>query len=122
LGNRYLSFLALSWGIVADVDLESEVLRALGPLRFDVYAVWRMISLKRYDGTFSYLPSTSPDGSSSSPVDQPVPSDWITMEERFLCLWALQTTHASQNMYTSPGSTMDDGLFHVVLLTDEVRG
>jgi hypothetical protein len=45
-GNKYLSFLSCSWGIVADVDLESEVLRVLGPLRFDVYAVWRMLSLK----------------------------------------------------------------------------
>lgn len=46
-GKKYTSFLSLAWGIVADVDLESEVLRALGPLRFDVYAVWRMLALKK---------------------------------------------------------------------------
>jgi len=118
-GNRYLSFLSLSWGIVADVDLESEVFRVLGPLRFDVYAIWRMISLKRYSGAFSYLPASTDSASLPTALDMPVPSDWVTMEGKFLCLWALQTTHAAQNMYTSPGSSMNDGVFHVVLLTDK---
>jgi sphingosine kinase len=35
-GARRWSFLSLEWGIVADIDIESEKLRILGGARFDV--------------------------------------------------------------------------------------
>ena len=35
------SFLALMWGLVADVDLESEACRCFGAARFDVYSAVR---------------------------------------------------------------------------------
>ena len=47
-GKKYLGFLSLTWGIVADVDLESDVLRALGSMRFDVYGLWRIMALRKY--------------------------------------------------------------------------
>ena len=34
--STYLSFLTFSWGIVADIDIESEAVRFLGSLRMDV--------------------------------------------------------------------------------------
>ena len=36
------SFLALMWGLVADVDLESEACRCFGAARFDVYSAVRV--------------------------------------------------------------------------------
>ncbi|GMI17540.1 hypothetical protein TrLO_g14802 [Triparma laevis f. longispina] len=114
-GNSYTSFLSLSWGIVADVDLESEVLRALGSMRFDVYAVWRMIALKQYRAKLSYLPAGVEIGA-MPPIDQPVDGNWTTIEDNFLCFWALQTTHASQGMFTSPASRMNDGKFHIYVV------
>ena len=37
------SFLALMWGLVADVDLESEACRCFGAARFDVYSAVRAL-------------------------------------------------------------------------------
>ena len=119
--NKYLSFLSLSWGIVADVDLESDVFRALGSLRFDVYAVWRMISLRKYRARLSYLPEGVDSGAETDDdPTKPVPDGWVTIEDTFQCFWALQTSHASQGMHTSPGSTMDDGLFHITCVRGKV--
>ena len=45
------SFLSVSWAVIADCDLNSEVLRFLGKLRFDLWGVWRVLSMVRYRGT-----------------------------------------------------------------------
>ena len=53
------SMLSLSWGIIADVDLESEVLRFVGALRNTIYALWRIVSLRKYAATLEYLDAES---------------------------------------------------------------
>jgi len=113
LGNKYCSFLSLSWGIVADVDLESDKFRALGPLRFDVYAVWRMLALRKYTARFSY---TNEVGAALPPLQQDVPATWTSTEDTFACFWAVQTTHASDSIFTSPEATLADGKFRVLLV------
>lgn len=50
-------FLSIAWGIIADIDIESEKYRAIGPLRFQVGAVQRILNLRHYNGIFSYLPA-----------------------------------------------------------------
>lgn len=52
------SFLSVGWGLMADIDIESERLRALGGQRFTIWAVHRLISLRTYRGRLSYLPAT----------------------------------------------------------------
>lgn len=42
---------------MADIDIESERLRALGGQRFTIWAVHRLISLRTYRGRLSYLPA-----------------------------------------------------------------
>ena len=43
-GKQIFSFLSVAWGLVADVDIESEKYRSLGPVRFTMGAVVRIIS------------------------------------------------------------------------------
>ena len=52
-GPPIYSFMSVAWGIVADVDIESEACRACGPCRFDMYAGWRSVKLIRYRGRVS---------------------------------------------------------------------
>ena len=42
--KRLYSFLSVAWGIIADVDIESERYRRLGNARFTVGAVVRIVS------------------------------------------------------------------------------
>lgn len=50
------SFLSVGWGIMADIDIESEKLRAIGGARFTVWAAARVIGLRSYRGRVSFLP------------------------------------------------------------------
>lgn len=49
------SFLSVGWGLLADIDIESERLRAIGGQRFTVWSVARLIGLRTYKGKVSYL-------------------------------------------------------------------
>ncbi|XP_042163242.1 sphingosine kinase 2-like isoform X2 [Oncorhynchus tshawytscha] len=55
--QRIFSFLSLAWGFVADVDIESEKYRLVGPMRFLVGTLMRLASLKVYQGRLAYLPA-----------------------------------------------------------------
>lgn len=48
------SFLSVAWTIVADVDLESEVLRWMGEPRFTVWTLIRALKLRKYGAILSY--------------------------------------------------------------------
>ena len=37
------SFLAISWGIISDLDINTEFMRFLGNIRFDIGAVWNIL-------------------------------------------------------------------------------
>ncbi|XP_037940526.1 sphingosine kinase 2-like [Teleopsis dalmanni] len=50
------SFLSVGWGLIADVDIESERLRSLGAKRFTLWTINRLISLRTYKGKLWYLP------------------------------------------------------------------
>ncbi|VVD03510.1 unnamed protein product [Leptidea sinapis] len=48
------SFLSVGWGLLSDIDIESERLRAIGGQRFTVWAIARLVGLRKYKGTVSY--------------------------------------------------------------------
>ncbi|XP_015108405.1 sphingosine kinase 2 isoform X2 [Diachasma alloeum] len=50
------SFLSIGWGFLADIDIESESLRAIGAQRFTIWSLARLIGLRTYKGRVSYLP------------------------------------------------------------------
>ncbi|PVV03697.1 hypothetical protein BB560_001818 [Smittium megazygosporum] len=50
-------FLSVTYGYVADVDIESEKFRAFGSARMDIYGVLRLLSLRQYNAKIHYLPA-----------------------------------------------------------------
>jgi sphingosine kinase len=52
--EKIYSFLAIFWGILADCDLNSEVLRCLGSMRFTMWGVYRVICKREYAGSLFY--------------------------------------------------------------------
>ncbi|XP_014673634.1 PREDICTED: sphingosine kinase 1-like [Priapulus caudatus] len=56
-GRRLYSFLAVAWGLVSDVDIESERWRPFGPMRFFLGFLARVVTLRTYRGRVSYLPA-----------------------------------------------------------------
>ncbi|XP_074557627.1 sphingosine kinase 1-like [Curcuma longa] len=55
--KRFFSVLTLIWGLAADVDIESEKYRWLGSARLDIYALLRIMNLRKYHGHFQFIPA-----------------------------------------------------------------
>lgn len=54
------SFLSVGWGLLSDIDIESERLRVLGGQRFTIWSLARLIGLRTYNGKLWYLPADAP--------------------------------------------------------------
>lgn len=143
-GIRRWSFLSLEWGLPADLDLESERLRCLGAARFDVYALLRVASLRRYHGRFSYVPAppagtaseygrrsetvTVNAGGDSTPLpelrhlvsfNQRLPATkWKSVEGTFTFLWATNTSHQAIGVSTCSTTHHDSGTWTVALMRE----
>ncbi|KAL3519654.1 hypothetical protein ACH5RR_017803 [Cinchona calisaya] len=75
--TKFFSVLMLAWGLVADIDIESEKYRWMGSARLDFYAIKRIFSLRKYNGCIKFVPApgyeacgepTSAEGESTSEV------------------------------------------------------
>ncbi|XP_044497285.1 sphingosine kinase 1 isoform X2 [Mangifera indica] len=56
--TKFYSVLMLAWGLVADIDIESEKYRWMGSTRIDFYALQRILCLRQYNGRVSFVPAT----------------------------------------------------------------
>ncbi|OVA13886.1 Diacylglycerol kinase [Macleaya cordata] len=55
--TRFFSVLMLAWGLVADIDIESEKYRWMGSSRLEFYGILRVIRLRKYNGRVSFVPA-----------------------------------------------------------------
>ncbi|XP_032236955.1 sphingosine kinase 1 [Nematostella vectensis] len=112
--SRFYSFLSMTWGIMSDVDIESEKYRYLGNARFTVGAVVRILNLRLYQGRISYLPYEE-DGqfTRSSGFDmpdlKPAPSDGILFQSP-RDADAESFKSPSGSFYSMPGSPTEERL------------
>ncbi len=134
-GQNYYSFLSFSWGIISDVDIESEKLRFLGSLRTDIYALMRIWTLRYYAGKFSYLPAnlSETDASASATecqrfdrcpicISKPAQNieanrqSWSVIQDDFVLIWALNISHATHNIKAAPYAHLSDGNMDIILV------
>ena len=115
--NSYTSFLTFSYAMIADIDVDSEVLRCLGTLRLDLWGAYLGLRLRSYAARVSYLPLSQENSSVEMPdLNDPVPSNWTTFEDDIVLLWVSQVSHASSHLMSSPPSTLKSGVFHITLI------
>jgi sphingosine kinase len=88
----------------------------------DIYAVWRMISLRKYPAKLSYHEGGGESGSivEMPKLSEPLGKDWKVIEDEFVTLWICQTTHASHDIMSSPNSKMQDGKFHILTIRGNI--
>lgn len=122
--HEYMSFLLLGWGLVSDSDILSERLRWMGEPRFSVAGAYFLMKRNLYKGRLSLLRESGhawQDGEAVElpPLDQPLDNAsgaWEVIEDDFLLVWIGQTSHCSASMYSSPGATMSDGVFTILVV------
>ena len=97
------SMLSFAWGMITDVDIESEVCRGCGPLRTTLYGLLRIAGLRRYTGKLEYLDAAS--------------GSWETLESSdWVGLWACNVTHMAADALPAPDAQMTDGCVDVIIL------
>jgi sphingosine kinase len=135
-GQIYYSFLSFSWGIISDVDIESEKLRFLGSLRTDIYALMRIWTLRYYSGKFSYLPANFSEkdaiaysktecqtfakcpncqATDVSPL-APERQIWPVIQDDFVLIWGMNISHATHNIKAAPYAHLSDGNMDIILV------
>ena len=112
--RSYYSILSLAWGLVSDVDLESERLRWLGSARSDLYALLRILKLRTYRGRFSFVPVVS--ASSHSDPNLNLNLEWQTIEDEFVLVWAMNLPWVAGDMKGAPDVRPDEGAMGVVVV------
>lgn len=119
--KKSYSFLTFAWAMIAEVDIESESIRLLGSLRFDLCAAWKVVPLRTYHARLSYLLPSKHDksialGGAMPKFTDPVPDNWNVIDDTFILFWASQVTHSSVRTFSSPPSTIDDGVFQILVV------
>jgi sphingosine kinase len=98
------SFLAFMWGLVSDIDLESEACRCFGSARFDIYAALRLTSLRRYRGTLRHRMNAN--------------DPWTTVEGQFLMVWGTNVAWGSHDLHLAPRAELANGLWQLLYIQD----
>lgn len=100
--NPCYSFLSVSWGLIADVDIEADFLRpALGANRFDPWFERRMRYPRLYHGVLTYRLAGG--------------GEWVELPGPFLMLWACNLPWMTEDSEVAPAAAPDDGLWHLVV-------
>ncbi|KAI9503226.1 ATP-NAD kinase-like domain-containing protein [Coemansia spiralis] len=68
-GRVEYCFLSMTWGLIADIDIESERMRWAGSARLDLYGTIRLMNLRYYGGRLHYLPAMESEDSENSNED-----------------------------------------------------
>lgn len=107
--QTYHSFLFISCGIFANLDLKSEWLRSLGEFRFTLGAVTELLQYmmlgNSFEGTLEFVDE----------IDRE-----LKIEGNFVFFLASNLSHTSASSITSPKSNHNDGYIYLSYLTQPV--
>ena len=102
------SVLSLSWGIIADVDIESEQIRSCGSVRMTLWGLLRIATMRRYAGTLHYLDAAS--------------GEWRSHQSaRLLGIWACNVPYMTQTDLAAPLAQLSNGLLDVLVFDGTTR-
>lgn len=141
--QEYAAFLSVGWGLMADIDIESEKWRrSLGSHRFSCMGLIRSLNLRSYHGRLSYVPYKAKDYTPSSNVfnvsDETVgqkysldtPNQWaihdddkseeVVIESTFVNVYAVFCAHIAADGPFAPTAKLEDNRIHLsyILLED----
>ncbi|XP_026160293.1 sphingosine kinase 1 [Mastacembelus armatus] len=75
------------------------------------------IKLRRMESTSSHSATKGLPGPPDSlllPLDQPLPSDWVVVqEEDFVLVLAMYQSHLAEDLLAAPAATLDEGIMHL---------
>jgi len=130
-GDKIYSHLALFWGLLADADIESDRYRVLGPARFTVGGIVRIVNLRSYQGILRYLPYESesknvlPDDIEEIPQQYSAtdphkcPEGWTQLDTKFILFSATNVPWVGEDICIAPRAKCNDGAIDLVWIERE---
>ncbi|CAM0883323.1 unnamed protein product [Alopecurus aequalis] len=141
--KRFFSVLSITWGWVADVDIESEKYRWMGSSRFDFYALVRIMNLRRYRGSIHFVPAPGYEAygepvkqvessnverleqngeseacSYQGPSTEFQGSDWRSIDGPFVAVCLNNVTWVAESVLAAPEAKFSDGYMDAVIIRD----
>ncbi|XP_025877367.1 sphingosine kinase 2 isoform X3 [Oryza sativa Japonica Group] len=130
--KKFFSVLNMTWGLVADIDIESEKYRWMGSARFDFYALVRIMNLRKYYGSIQYVPAPGYEAygdvvkqvenctvecqeqigkslcSYQGPSVEFQGSEWRSLDGPFVSIWINNVQWAAESIMAAPGAKIHD--------------
>ncbi|KAK4794116.1 hypothetical protein SAY86_012110 [Trapa natans] len=144
--KKFFSVLMLAWGLIADIDIESEKYRWMGIARLDFYALQRILHLRRYEGRISFVPAPGYEihgEPASFSAEWAAPSQdhgeeqvdvlcsgyqgpkikleelsWRTIDGPFVSIWLHNVPWGSENTMAAPNAKFSDGYIDLIAIQD----
>jgi len=130
------SFLSINWGMISDVDFESERYRFMGGARFTVGAVIRIANLRVYPGILEYVPAkTRPFKNCTRAIDctecfaanqeeeaveagEEIAEEevWERMEDEFVTIIGCNFSKLSYDLHCAPYAHLSDGNIDLIVV------
>ncbi|XP_010439462.1 PREDICTED: sphingosine kinase 1 isoform X1 [Camelina sativa] len=136
--TKFFSVLMLAWGLVADIDIESEKFRWMGSARFDVYGLQRIICLRQYNGRILFVPAPGFESYGQpaicnvdkesyvgdkalgyqGPDTKLEDLDWREMKGPFVSVWLHNVPWGAENTLAAPDAKFSDGFLDLIVMKD----
>lgn len=122
--KKVYSFLSLTYGMIADIDLESEVIRCCGMVRTTIWGVLRWICLRDYYGALYTLPQNSNMDLNMIPsikenIDEGL---FVKENDNWRLFIAGNTQYIGETIKPLPKARIDDGYNDIVSLKASTSG
>ncbi|KAG8385621.1 hypothetical protein BUALT_Bualt03G0064100 [Buddleja alternifolia] len=142
--TRFFSMLMLAWGLVADIDIESEKYRCMGSARLDFYGLQRIFGLRKYNGSITFVPASGYE-SYGEPVDPEkeivvegeserkpnvehygyqgpkvdiMSLNWRKIDGPFVSVWLHNVPWGGESTMAAPDAEFSDGCLDLIMIKD----
>lgn len=145
---RFFSILMLSWGLIADIDIESEKYRWMGSTRLNFYCFLRVMKLRKYHGCIEFVPSPGHEFYGEPKKDGETcmkdleifaqrqvgcveqfqgyqgastcfeVSDWRILEGPFISIMLLNVPWVEEDTLSAPEAKFSDGFLDLIVIKD----
>lgn len=134
----FFSVLMLAWGLISDIDIESEKYRWMGSARLEFYALKRILRLRKYNGSICFVPAPGFEDvgeASGSCVDSMQPlkprqhgyqgpkfdlqnANWRKLNGPFVSVWLHNVPWGAENTLAAPDAKFEDGYLDFIVMRD----
>jgi len=103
---------------MADIDIESEILRALGEMRFTIWSLYMLAKLKSNKAKLTYIPLTTQKDvlNGNNELQTTNSDDRKTVTDDFVGIYSSYQSYLGSDMYFAPTATINDGVIHLMYM------